>query len=84
MVNYCFVLAVLPGEVEAVKKFSEQNTNTKEHDEFYKIAGVTREHAWLQRSPPNSGALDLEIVSMETTDPGHMFKELPLLVIHMR
>jgi hypothetical protein len=46
----------------AVKKFSEQNTNSKEHDEFYKNAGVTREHAWLQRSPPNSGAPDLEIV----------------------
>jgi hypothetical protein len=51
MVNYCFALPVLPGEVEGVKKFSEQNTNTEEHDEFYKIAGVTREHAWLQRSP---------------------------------
>ena len=48
MENYCFALPVLPGELEAVKKFSEQDINTKEHDEFYKIAGVTREDAWLQ------------------------------------
>jgi hypothetical protein len=43
MVNYCLVLPYLPGGIELVKKFAEENTNTKEHDEFYKIAGVTRE-----------------------------------------
>ena len=75
MVNYCFVLPILPGGVEHIKKFAQENTNTKEHDDFYQIAGVSREHVWIQRSPPGSAAPDLEIVSMETNDPSHMFIE---------
>jgi len=75
VVNYCFVLPILTGGVEHIKKFAQENTNTKEHDDFYQIAGVSREHVWIQRSPPGSGAPDLEIVSMETNDPSHMFKE---------
>jgi len=75
MVNYCFALPILPGGVEEIKKFAQENTSTKEHDEFYKIAGVLREHVWIQRAPPRSGAPDLEIVSMETNDPSQMFKE---------
>jgi hypothetical protein len=61
--------------VEEIKKFAQENTKTEEHDEFYKIAGVSREHVWIQRGPPGSGAPDLEIVSMETNDPSLMFKE---------
>lgn len=55
--------------------FSEENTSSKEHDDFYRIAGIFREDAWLQPSPPGSGAPALEIVSMETDDPPHLFKE---------
>src|ERR671924_2114853 len=75
MVNYCFALPILSGGVEYIRKFCKENINTKEHDEFYEIAGVTREQTWIQRSPPGSGAPDLEIVSMETSDPSRMFKE---------
>lgn len=75
MVNYCFALPILPGGIEHIKKFCQENTDTKEHDEFYQIAGVTREQTWIQRSPPGSGAPDFEIVSMETNDPSQMFKE---------
>jgi hypothetical protein len=45
------------------------------YDEFYKIAGVTREQVWLQRSPPGSGAPDLQIGSIETDDPAKMIRE---------
>jgi len=75
MVNYCFALPILPGGVEEIKKFAQENTKTKDHDEFYQIAGVSREHVWIQRAPPGSGAPDLEIVSMETNDPSQMFEE---------
>ena len=74
MVNYSFVLPYLPGGIELVKKFAEENTNTKEHDEFYKIAGVTREQVWIQRNPQGTGP-DLEVVSMETDDPANTLKE---------
>jgi hypothetical protein len=65
MVNYCLALPILPGEgMELAKKFAQEHGgHTKEHDEFYKIAGVTREQIWIQRSPPGSGAPDLEILS---------------------
>jgi hypothetical protein len=41
MVNYCFALSYVQGGLELAKKFAQENTNTKEHDEFYKIAGIT-------------------------------------------
>lgn len=56
--------------------FAEENCgHNKEHDEFYKIAGISREHVWIQRSPSGSGTPDLEIVSIETKDPSITFKE---------
>ena len=59
MVNYCLVVPLLPGKIELSKKFEEENGgHGKEHDEFYKIAGVTREQVWIQHSPPGSGAPD--------------------------
>jgi hypothetical protein len=78
MVNYCFVLFVLPylpGGAELAKKFVQENGNTKEHDEFYKLAGMSREHVWIQRSLPGSGAPDFEVISIETHDPANMLKE---------
>ena len=76
MVNYCLVVPLLPGKIELSKKFEEENGgHNKEHDEFYKIAGVTREQVWIQHSPPGSGAPDLEIVSLETEDPAMTLKE---------
>lgn len=76
MVNYCLVVPLLPGKIELSKKFEQENGgHTKEHDEFYNLAGITREQVWIQRSPPGSGAPDLEIVSLETEDPANTLKE---------
>ena len=75
MVNYCLALPYLPGGIELQKKFVQENGNTKEHNEFYGIAGISREHIWIQRSPPGSGAPDLEVVSIETDDLANMLKE---------
>jgi hypothetical protein len=75
MVNYCLAFPYLPGGAELAKKFAQENGNTKEHDEFYRIAGISREHVWIQRSPPGSGAPDLEVISIETDDPVNMLKE---------
>jgi hypothetical protein len=75
MVNYCLALPYLAGAAELAKKFVQENDNTKEHDEFYRTAGISREHVWIQRSPPASGAPDLEVVSIEANDPANMLKE---------
>lgn len=53
----------------------KKNTNTKEHDEFYKLAGIISENVWIRRSTPGSGAPDLEAISIETNDPANMLKE---------
>ena len=76
MTNYCFVLPFLSGRIDLAKKFAQENGGSnKEHDEFYKSAGISREQVWIQRSPPGSGSPDLEIVSIEINDPGQTFKE---------
>ena len=76
MVNYCLVVPILPGKIGLCKKFEEENGgNNKEHDQFYKIAGVSRERVWIQRSPAGNGAPDLEIVSLETEDPSKTLRE---------
>ena len=75
MVNYCFALPYTQGGLELAKKFAQENTKTKEHDEFYKLAGISREQIWIQRSPLGSGVPDLEVVSIETHDPANMLKE---------
>jgi hypothetical protein len=77
MSNYCLVLPYLPGGIELARKFAnEYGDHNREHDEFYKIAGITRENVWIQRSPPGSGSADLEIVSVETKDATKMLKEV--------
>ena len=50
MVNYCLALHYLPGGAELAKKFAQENGHTKEHDEFYKAAGISREFVWLSES----------------------------------
>lgn len=76
MTNYCLALPYLSGGLEPRRRFGlEGRRQSEEHNEFYKIAGVTRENIWIQRDPPVSGAPDLEIVSLETDDPAKMLKE---------
>jgi hypothetical protein len=76
MVNYCFALSYIQGGLELAKEFAKENTKTKEHDEFYKLAGISREQIWIQRSRPGSRAPDVEIISIERHDPANMLKEL--------
>jgi hypothetical protein len=47
MVNYCLPLYYLQGGVDVAKKFVDENGNTKEHDEFYKMVGIFREYIWI-------------------------------------
>ena len=76
MVNYCFVLPYLPEGAELAKKFVQENGHGKEHDDFYRTAGISHEQVWIQRSPPgSSGAPDLEVISIETNDPANTLKE---------
>jgi hypothetical protein len=42
---------------------------------IFKIAGITKERIWIQRSAPGSGAPDLEIVNIEADDLNKMLKE---------
>jgi len=70
MVNYCLALPFLPGGTEVARKFIEENGTTKEHNEFFKIAGITKERIWIQL-----GAPDLEVVKIETDDLNKMLKE---------
>ena len=75
MVNYCLALPFLPWGAELAKRFTEENGTTKEHDEFFKIAGINQERIWIQRGAPVSGAPDLEIVIIEADDLNEMLKE---------
>ena len=76
MTNYCLALPYLPGGIEVGGKFAvDECGHSKEHDEFYKVAGVNRVNIWIRRSPPGSGAPDLEMVDPETDDPAKMLKE---------
>lgn len=44
MGNYCFTVPILPGEIELVRKWNQENiVDNKEHDEVFKIAGISRE-----------------------------------------
>jgi len=53
----------------------EEEKEKELHDEFYKIAGISRETVWIQRSPPESGAPDLEVLCIETKDPSMTYRE---------
>jgi hypothetical protein len=73
MANYCFVAPILPGGLELMKKWNEENiVNNKEHDEVFKSAGVLREQVWIQRTSQG----DFAVASFETDDPEHSFKVL--------
>lgn len=37
MVNYCFVLPILPGKMDLSKKFAEENGSEKKHDDFIRL-----------------------------------------------
>jgi hypothetical protein len=81
MVNYCFVNAILPGKIDLVKKFANENgANNTEHNEFFNIIGISREQVWIQPAPTNNneGIPDICIVSWETDDPVKTFKDFAM------
>ena len=71
--NYCFIVPILPGGVELMRKWKEENIiNNKEHDEVFRAAGISREQVWIQHLPQG----DFAIASYETNDPKQSFKVL--------
>jgi hypothetical protein len=80
-----FCCTILPGKTDLVRKFEKENSiHDKEHDEFYKSAGISREQSWVQSAPPggSQGILDFEVVSMELEDPVRIFKEFATSSLH--
>jgi hypothetical protein len=73
--NYCFIAPILPGGIELMKKWNEENiVNHKEHDEVFMDAGITREQVWIQHMPQQNQ--DFAIACYETNDPEQSFKVL--------
>ena len=73
--NYCFIVPILPGGIELIKKWNEENiVNNKEHDAVFMAAGISREQVWIQHLPQQNQ--DFVIASYETNDPERSFKVL--------
>jgi hypothetical protein len=73
MANYCFIVPILPGGIELVRKWNKENiVNNKEHDEVFKAAGVSREEVWIQHLPQE----DFAVASYETNNPEQSLKVL--------
>ena len=74
--NYCFIAPILPGGIELIKKWNEENiVNDKEHDTVFMAAGISREQVWIQHMPQQQNQ-DFAIASYETSDPEQSFKVL--------
>jgi hypothetical protein len=75
--NYCFIAPILPGGIELMKKWNEENiVNNKEHDAVFMDAGITREQVWIQHIPQQQQNQDFAIACYETNDPEQSFKVL--------
>jgi hypothetical protein len=76
--NYCFIAPILPGGIELMKKWNEENiVNNKEHDVVFMDAGITREQVWIQHMPQQQQQnQDFAIACYETSDPEQSFKIL--------
>jgi hypothetical protein len=73
--NYCFTVPILPGGIELMKKWNEENiVNNKEHDAVFMTAGITHEQVWIQHLPQQNQ--DFAVVCYETSDPEQSFKVL--------
>jgi hypothetical protein len=74
--NYCFIAPILPGGIELMKKWNEENiVNNKEHDAVFLTAGITREQVWIQHLPQQQNQ-DFAVACYETSDPEQAFKVL--------
>ena len=73
--NYCFITPILPGGIELMKKWNEENiVDNKEHDAVFMAAGITHEQVWIQHLPQQNQ--DFAVASYETSDPEQSFKVL--------
>jgi hypothetical protein len=73
--NYCFIAPILPGGIELMKKWNEENiVSNKEHDAVFMAAGLSREQVWIQHLPQQNQ--DFAIASYETSDLEQSFKVL--------
>ena len=73
MANYCFIVPILPGGIELMRKWNKENiVNNKEHDEVFKAAGISREEVWIQHLPQG----DFAVASYETNNPEQSLKVL--------
>jgi hypothetical protein len=73
--HYCFTIPILPGGIELMKKWNEENiVNNKEHDAVFMAAGITHEQVWIQHLPQQNQ--DFAVVCYETSDPEQSFKVL--------
>jgi hypothetical protein len=73
MANYCFIVPILPGGIELIRKWNQSNiVNNKEHDAVFKTAGISREQVWIQHLPQG----DFVVASYETNNPEKSFKVL--------
>ena len=74
MVNYCFIVPILPGGIELMRKWNKENiVNNKDHDAVFKAAGISREQVWIQHSSPQG---DFAVASYETDNFEQSFKVL--------
>jgi hypothetical protein len=75
MSNYCFIAPILPGGLELMKKWNEENiVNNKEHDAVFMAAGISREQVWIQHLPQQNQ--DFAVALYETNDPEQSLKVL--------
>ena len=73
MTNYCVTAPILPGGIELMRKWNEENvSNNKDHDLVMKAAGISREQVWIQHLPQG----DFAVASFETNDPEKLFRVL--------
>ena len=74
MASYSFVVPVLPGKTEAVRRLSAEASGPRrsEMEEFQRRVGTTKQEVWLQQTPNG----DMAVVNLETNDAGRLSQEL--------
>jgi hypothetical protein len=66
MTNYCVTVPILPGGVELIRKWNEENVvNNTDHDMVMRAAGISQLQVWVQHLPQG----DFAVASYETNDP---------------
>jgi hypothetical protein len=74
MVQIAFAAPILPGKLEAWRRFNQETLTTwaEGHDAANARAGVTVERTWLQQTPEG----DFALIYIECEDPALLFGNL--------